>query len=152
MSGRVGECPREHNWSEGLEDLKEEVHSQELLSVLITSGKSVQSAGGSDGEYSDTKQDWHLSSGLRGDVGSNDIGDDTDGTGDHVVEDRLELIKPESSKDESWKEQQSAVGQGEISVGGYSRPKALIPPETNDTQKTMRANAHCLGSKRHSLT
>jgi hypothetical protein len=71
-----------------------------LRSVFVTPGKGVESGSCSQRETSDTEKNGHLSLGHSNEVGSDDIGDDMDTTGDHVVQNRLEGIETEARDDE----------------------------------------------------
>lgn len=125
--------PRKDDWRDGLVYLQNEVYGQQLLSVLGASRQGVHGRSGRQGEHADTDQDGRFTCGDSDEPGSDDVGDDTDSTWNHVVQDCLERRKTETPEDESWdKHRLRGVEQRK-----HSRPKVEIPPETSDTQKTM---------------
>jgi hypothetical protein len=57
MSRGIRKSPREDDRCDRLEDLQDEVHGEELLSVFGTTRQSVQGSSGGNGETDDTEQD-----------------------------------------------------------------------------------------------
>jgi len=97
---RSNSRPREDNRGDGLVHLKDKVHREQALLVLVSSGHGVHGSGGREREAAHTDEDGRLARGNGHEVGGDDVGDDADRTGDHVVQDCLEFAQTEPREDE----------------------------------------------------
>ena len=94
--------PGEDDRSDGLVHLENEVDGEELLPVLWASWESIHRCRRAEGEHADSDEDGRFLSRDSDDPGGEDVGDDSNRAGDHVVQDGLEWGEAETAKNESW--------------------------------------------------
>ena len=83
MAGSVGKGPGEDDGGNTLVDGEDEVDGQKFVLVGVSSGKLVQGDSGSEGEERYNEEDRGLVLGLGDGKRGDEVGNDTDRTGNH---------------------------------------------------------------------
>lgn len=162
MSSSVGESPREHDGREGLIDLEDKVDREQLLAVLWTPRQGVQRCGGSQGKDEKAGKNGRLALGVLNDIGGttgqfcmramwinlHDIGNNSNSSGDPAPS--AYFLCAGAGKTYML---YRIVWKGSSPKPCRMRgPKAEIPPDTRDAQKTIAAYIQALGSLSASQT